>query len=480
MNTECRILNVEVTRFILLLFASGFWILDSGFSQNVTINGKADTSYIAHAGMLSSTIFAFTYDDYISYKEKELGSSPIDEKGNFSISLKISEPTYLFLMIENAKAEMIAEPNKTYQIQILPKDSDAVQTLSAPIAVEIEFVTFEYAELNFLIADFSSRYETFLEEQRPLITKKNKAIFGRIDTMKITTKEKFSGYKNPFLNTYIDYSFASLEESITLKDREIFFNLYIKDKPILLNNYEYMEFFNQFFSAIGGRFITTDKMLNEINQITNFASLMLYFSESKYLANDTLREAVILKSLSEYYKYDLYKPERVAAIFEQAATDCKAEENKRTALNILKRMNIMKPGTPAPAFSFQNKNGKIISLSDFKGKYVYLNFWASWCSSCIQEMAVILELKKLYGDKIEFVSISVDKKPDLMRKFLLKNPRFDWIFLYGSNVRMLKEEYNVLTVPTYYLIDPKGNVLKSPAQKPQYIEPDFIQIKKKK
>lgn len=464
--------------FVIFLLAASYQ--SSVIGQNVIIKGKADTSYVAHAGMISSTIYAYTYDDYISYREKELGNSPIDTKGNFNISLKISEPTYIFLMIENAKAEMIAEPNKTYEIHILSKDSDAVHTLSAPVAVEIEFVTSEYAELNFLIADFSSRYETFLEEQRPLITKKNNAIFGKIDSIKMKTKEKFSGYKKPFLNTYIDYTFASLEESITLKDREKIFNNYIKDKPILLSNYEYMQFFNQFFSAIGGRFITTDKMLNEINQITNFTSLMLYFSESKYLSNDTIREAVILKSLSEYYKYDLYKPERVAAIFEQAAKECKVEENRKTAANILKRMNTMKPGTPAPPFSFQDKNGKLISLSDFKGKYVYLNFWATWCSSCIQEMMVIPELKKLYGNKIEFVSISVDKKPDLMRKFLLKNLQFDWIFLYGSNFRMLKEEYNVLTVPTYYLIDPKGNVVKSPALKPQYIEPDFIQIKKKK
>ena len=95
-------------------------------------------------------------------------------------------------------------------------------------------------------------------------------------------------------------------------------------------------------------------------------------------------------------------------------------------------------------------------------------------------MTLIPELKKMYGSKITFISISVDKKSDAMKNFMKKNPKMDWTFLYCDNYKKAKEEFNVLTVPTYYLIDPKGNAFKSPADKPQDIEPLFIQIKKKK
>ena len=139
----------------------------------------------------------------------------------------------------------------------------------------------------------------------------------------------------------------------------------------------------------------------------------------------------------------------------------------------------MNVGKQAPQLTFQDVNGKSILLSDFKGKYVYLNFWASWCSSCTQEITLIPELKKIYGNKITFISISVDKKPEAMKNFIKKNPKLDWTFIYCDNYKKVKEEFNVLTVPTYYLIDPKGNVLKSPASNPQDIEPLFIKIKKK-
>ncbi|MDO8628070.1 MAG: TlpA disulfide reductase family protein [Candidatus Diapherotrites archaeon] len=475
MNNEHRILSVEAKRFILLLFVSGFWILDSGFSQNIIIKGKIDTTYLSSA----NTIYVFTYEDYISYKEKELANSKFDEKGNFNLSFSVSVPTYIFLMVDNAKAEMVAEPDKMYDINFLAKDSDAVNTLSVAVPVEIEFNNSNETELNFLIADFMSRYEAFLEYHRPLIAKKNSSIFGKIDTMKTLCKQKYSTYSNSYLNNHIKYTFASLEENIALKGTEKVFQNYVNGKPIQLSNYDYMSFFNQFFSATVSTLLSNSKMQNEIGK-QSFSSLMEYFKQNKFLVNDTICEAVILKSLAEYFRYPSIKVNSVLAILDQASKQCKTEENRRSAENLIKKLSVMNVGKPAPALSFQDVNGKTVSLSDFKGKYIYLNFWATWCSSCTQEMMLIPELKKIHGTKITFVSISVDKNPDAMKNFLKKNSKLDWTFLYCDNYKKAKEEFNVLTVPTYYLIDPKGNILKSPADKPQDIEPTFIQIKKKK
>jgi thiol-disulfide isomerase/thioredoxin len=143
----------------------------------------------------------------------------------------------------------------------------------------------------------------------------------------------------------------------------------------------------------------------------------------------------------------------------------------------------MKEGREVPLVAFSNLDGKKVSLYDFKGKYVYLIFWASWCSSCTQELLLVPELKKRYGKKIDFVIISVDKNIEAVKNFLKKNPKLNpdnigkgITFLYCDNYKKVKEEFNVLTVPTYYLIDPMGNVAKSPAEKPQNIESVFNQI----
>jgi peroxiredoxin len=168
------------------------------------------------------------------------------------------------------------------------------------------------------------------------------------------------------------------------------------------------------------------------------------------------------------------------AILDQAGTQCIADANRRAAENLKKKLSVMNPGKPAPSLPFQDKDGKAVSLSDFKGKYIYLNFWTTLCTTCTQEMTLIPDLKKSYGGKIVFISISVDKKPETMQNFLKKNPKWDWTFLFCDNYKKAKEEFNVLTVPTYYLIDPRGNVLKAPAGNPVESEPTLMEIKKKK
>ena len=466
-----------------ILAALAFCLLPSYFclSQDVTIKGKADPTYLSE----TNTIYAFTYDDYISYKEKELANSTLDPKGNFNLNFSVSQPTYIFLMIDNARADMVVEPGKTYNINFLKKDSDAVNTLSVSVPVEIEFNNSDRNELNALMADFSSRYEAFLEYNRALIAKKDPAIFGRIDTMQTLSKEKYSAYKNAYLNNYIGYTFASLADNITLKEKTKMMKKYIAGKPLQLNNYDYMAFVNQFLSITADHLSSSNGMSNEIDNSQSFSSAMNYI-KLKTSFSDTLGEVLLLKTLSQSLRFPAYKTNAVLIVLDQAAKECKSTENRRSAENIKKKLSVMNVGKPAPALSFQDKDGKTVSLADFKGKYVYLNFWASWCSSCTQEMMLIPDLKKQYGGKIIFVSISVDKKIDAMKNFLKKNPKLDadkvgpgWSFLYCDNYKKAKEDFNVLTVPTYYLIDPKGNVMRSPAVNPGEVEPLFNSIKKR-
>ncbi|HEY4800256.1 MAG TPA: TlpA disulfide reductase family protein, partial [Bacteroidia bacterium] len=423
---------------------------------------------------------AYRYDDYISYREKKLATSSLDAKGNFNLSFPATRTTSIFLMIDNAKAEMTVEPGKTYDIHFFAKDSDAVNTLSLAVPVELEFNNSGDSELNFLIADFSNRYETFLQDYRGMISKKDNSIFGKIDTLKTLMKKKYSAFQNPYLDNFITFQFASLEENLALGVKEKVFDRYLRNFPIQLDNSDYMAFFHQFYSSVTDFFMKNEKTSNEINNQQNFASLMDFFKQNKFLANDTLREMTVLKSIADYAHNPAFKSKAMLLILEQASKQCKVAENRKAAANLYKKLNVMTTGNPAPSMEFINEKGKNVSLADYTGKYVYLNFWASWCSSCTQEMSLLPDLKKQYGGRIVFVSISVDKNMDAMKNFLKKNSKSDWIFLYCNDYKKAKEEFNVLTVPTYYLIDPKGNVMLSPAPGPVDIEPTFNQIKKKK
>lgn len=468
--------------FILVLLF-GCQVLSIGQSANVTIKGQVDSSYLSETG----SIYAYTYEDHISFREKEIARSMLDEKGNFNLSFTVSEPVYLFLTVDNARAEMVTEPGKSYEIRIFAKDSNAITALSAVNPVEIEFSHSDNRELNFLIADFTMRYETMLDDYRGSISRKEPAIFKKIDTLETLFKKKYAAFNIQYLNNYVYYTFASLEDNLALGNKEDLYNEHIAGKPVLLNDRSYMTFFNQFYAVTSTYFMNNPKMLDEVNNKQSFSSMMDLMKQSKLLAHDTIRETVLLKSLSEYFRYPDFKPNAVLAVLDQATQQCKAPENRRAAENLKNKLSVMVAGKPAPALTFQDMDGKAVSLSDFKGKYVYLNFWTTTCASCTQDMTLIPELKKTYGGKIVFVSVSLDKKPETVANFLKKNPKLSpeknspgWTYLYADNYKKVKEEFNVLIVPTYFLIDPKGNVWRSPAARPADIEPDMMEIKKRR
>ena len=131
----------------------------------------------------------------------------------------------------------------------------------------------------------------------------------------------------------------------------------------------------------------------------------------------------------------------------------------------------LKNGETAPEICAQTPEGKSISLSDFKGKYVIIDFWASWCGDCRRE---IPELKKLYdeikdlklGDEkqgIEFLSVSFDKKKEAWLKILNKE-NFPWTQI--SNLKNTREDpiynaYKLHWIPTFFFISPNGKVIAS-------------------
>jgi len=114
----------------------------------------------------------------------------------------------------------------------------------------------------------------------------------------------------------------------------------------------------------------------------------------------------------------------------------------------------------------KNKDDEMISLSDFKGKYVYINFWVEWSTPSITEMKIMNQLYKKYKGKIAFVSICMDNDFEKMTSFLEKNPDYNWEFLHIGKNKEIKEQYNVRTLPTYILIDNKQKILRAPAGRP--------------
>lgn len=125
-------------------------------------------------------------------------------------------------------------------------------------------------------------------------------------------------------------------------------------------------------------------------------------------------------------------------------------------------------GKPAPHFELPDLDGKKVSLTDFHGKVVYLDFWASWCGPCISEVPAAQKLEETFaGKKIVFVKISLDEKEENWRnKIKQKNIQGINLLAKGFNNNPLAQSYNVKGIPHYILIDRNGNLIDSNAPRP--------------
>ncbi len=113
----------------------------------------------------------------------------------------------------------------------------------------------------------------------------------------------------------------------------------------------------------------------------------------------------------------------------------------------------------APEFALKDVNGSTVSLAAYKGTVVLLNFWATWCPSCREEMPSLNALgRQLKNRKFSIIAVSTDRSVSDVREFLKKNPS-DFIVLVDYSLSVSKPLYKVFMLPTSFLIDKKGVIV---------------------
>lgn len=120
-------------------------------------------------------------------------------------------------------------------------------------------------------------------------------------------------------------------------------------------------------------------------------------------------------------------------------------------------------GKMAPAFALKNLAGETVQLSDYKGKVVFLNFWATWCEPCKEEMPAMNRLRaKLDGKAFEILAISLDNNPVTAVPAFEKKEGITLSFpvLHDLNQALAKNSYRTTGVPESFLIDGEGKVVK--------------------
>ena len=126
----------------------------------------------------------------------------------------------------------------------------------------------------------------------------------------------------------------------------------------------------------------------------------------------------------------------------------------------------LKAGDASPVFKYKDINGKEVSLSDLKGKYVYIDVWATWCPPCRAELPHLKKLEEaMKGKNIVFVSISVDKDKAAWEK-MVKEQQLGGIQLHTGGDRGLLNAYEIKGIPRFILLDKEGKIVNPNMSRP--------------
>jgi len=138
-------------------------------------------------------------------------------------------------------------------------------------------------------------------------------------------------------------------------------------------------------------------------------------------------------------------------------------------------------GKPAFDFTAEKLDGTKINLSDYRGKIVFIDTWATWCGTCLRQKPQALALADKYKDdpRVEVIFISVDSKREMWEKFLTRKGETELPNNYyiGKGMRSdYAQNYNIKSLPRYFLIDAQGDIINANILEPSRAVIDMIEL----
>ncbi|WP_241739527.1 TlpA family protein disulfide reductase [Aestuariibaculum marinum] len=196
-----------------------------------------------------------------------------------------------------------------------------------------------------------------------------------------------------------------------------------------------------------------------------FSKLDIIDNEIKHISSDRVKEVYILETLKSLR----FKPEEYKKVIPPLYQYLTSEKSKAYTLEYEKQMH-KESGQAGYEFTYEDINGNPVSFKDFRGKYVYIDIWATWCGPCKAQIPYLKELEHAYkGKDIVFMSISVDNIKDKQKwKDFVKSEALGGVQLmadkdFGSGIT---QNYEINAIPRFLLFDKEGKIISTDALRP--------------
>lgn len=414
-------------------------------------------SFTANAG-----VYSFKVSNLDNLKELTLkwnldGTKDVVRLVNGEGSIKNDnfEPQYVTLIYGRNNRTVYLEPNKDLNIVIdgkSVKNPIVFNGKNADINIylnESRFAFMTYGDCKKTESDFIQKIDSVYNKNILLLEKaKLEESFSKIEKERI----KYIAYS---LLTIFPKYHKLYNKLPRFSPTEVYYNKLeeaLQFDSDLLTIPEYKQFISQAIIMV----------LYHKNK-ENLDSSFMSFIESD------VKDHKVAEYLTDTYIYDKisnYGIENKGKLIDFYHKYVKYADRVKAFDEVCNKWSAIQTGKPSPTFTCTDIDGKTVSLSDLKGKYVYIDVWATWCAPCRAELPSLKKIEEIYSKKgIEFVSISGDKNKSAWEKMVRKE-NMKGIQLYMGPKDVFMKQYIINSIPRFILLDREGCILKANAPRP--------------
>lgn len=186
-------------------------------------------------------------------------------------------------------------------------------------------------------------------------------------------------------------------------------------------------------------------------------------SQLSWLPCDRLKAEVVLYQAELAKNYERY--DKVVSTFRQYLTTPRHHQ-RMNAMSA--KLYVGNRGTKAADFTYPDRHGNMVSLSDFRGKIVVVDVWATWCGPCRGEIPHLVKLEKeMEGRDVVFIGVSVDEKKDYqLWKETLDKEGLHGVQLFADGWSQIVKDYKIKGIPRFMVFDREGKVVSIDAPRP--------------
>lgn len=438
-------------RFFIFIMLSA--LVMGANAKKTTVSGK-EPSY---AG---KTIRLNYYMDEVVGMQRTLDSCVVDTSGAFSFNVDIASPLQVFIPSETYNGFLFLEPGKKYEVTIPPfAERTLAQKLDPyfkPTDIFVQIAGLKQGDFNYKLMEFEDAFD-FYSMKHIMYGGTVDSLLKSIDQM----KEIFNDlYADQFLGRYMEYRFLLLLNTSS----QIYQDSLIARLNVLgadEQNPAFWDVFNNLFDNFIPQTQYDREQYLSFQRIIEEGNAKMYFMliANRYgIRDQSLKELVAIKWLYDLINQSQFDQFKVMDLLQKIGAGISSQQNRDMLTHVLNHTSINIIGLPAPNFVMKTIEGKKKKLSDFKGKYIYLNFENSVIDQTQKDLDVLLRFQNDYKNDLLILNVGMYDLPESAKK-LSQRYSGKMQFMLADNSDEVKELYKIKSIPSFFLIDKDGNFL---------------------